>query len=929
MIKISRLVAVLLLCFFASPWLMAQDSGDAAQDSFSMTASVSTITAEELENVYDYNISAALAGKLPGLTVMRTSGGSPESSPSLYVRGRGSFNTTAPLVFIDGLQGSLDNLMLSEIESISVLKDAAALSLYGQDGANGIIYVKTKRGTLGAPKVNVSLRRGWQKASQMPEVTDAYTYATMYNEALSNDNGAWTQFYTDAQLNAYKTGDDGTIEHYGLLYPNVNWYDSVLQEFAPETNAEASVSGGNRNIRYFVMGGYQDVNGLYKGMDGKRDKNSNLEDERYNFRINLDARISDVFDLKANLAGMIRNQYRPMITTVNLWKELITTPANAFPIKTEKGYGGNAYYTNPVADVLAQGWYNTHSRVAESNFTLGQNLDFLLKGLRLEESIALYSIHQQKYAKSRTYQQFEPYLDPSDEVAYNEYGVQTTDFTITNTGNSYNDMSNRQQEEVAAMYRRVFGNHSVNASVKFHNDTYTIKGLNQPLTTRGLVGHVGYGFNKRLFAEFDWSWYGKSAYAPSKNMGFFPAGSLAYIAVDKKEGGVVNFLKFRVSSGLTAMADLSTATNYYMYQQYWHSSAVGRNFGWEGTGSKSGLYEYYQANPDASWETLFRSNVGVDSRFFGNRLSLTADAFYDLRSGILVTAKVPDYYGLLSDKNVGDGVVNNYGVDLGLVWSDKVGDFRYTLASTFAFTRNRIVNMNEDPTTFAYQKLTGHSIGVSKRYVADGFYTSADEIAALPSMLGDVTVGDIKYKDLSGDGRIDSDDATYAGNYYSSVPEISYGAQLSLAWKGLSVEMSCYGFANRQVNTYNSLTQAFSNGLYNVSQYAVANRWAYWPDQGIDTRETAEYPRLTLGSNTHNTVNSTLWIKDGSLLRINNITLGYSFSERITRFFGASAIKLYCAVINPFEFDGVYGDAEFMANYPLMRTFKLGINLNF
>ena len=938
LINIYRILAVFFLGMAAIP-LPAQEEGDKLteevpvrfdiQNRLSMTASVVTITAEELENVYDNDIADALAGRLPGLTVMQTSGGSTESSPTLYVRGRSSFNTASPLVFVDGLQSSLSGLMLSDIESISVLKDAAALSLYGQDGADGIIYVKTKRGVEGKPKVSVSVRHGWQQFTEKPEFVDAYTYATMYNEALSNDNGAWTQFYTDAQLDAYRSGDASTVAHYDLLYPNVNWYEKVLNKFAPETSAEASVSGGNKNIRYYVMGAFQDVRGLYKCVEKERDTNSNLDDQRFNFRINLDARISDIFDLKTNLSGQIRNQYRPNVGTSTLWKELLTTPANAFPVETEEGYGGNAYYTNPVADVLAQGWFNTHSRVVESSFTLGQNLDFILKGLRLEESIALYSLHQQKYRKARTYQQFEPYLDPTDAIAYNAYGTQTTDFTITNTGTSYNDMTNRLQEEVTARYGRKFGDQSIAASVSFHNDSYTITGLNQPLVTRGFAGRVGYGFDDRFFAEFDWSWYGKSAYAPSKNMGFFPAASLAYIIANNGADANVNFLKVRLSSGLSGMADLSTATNYYMYQQYWHSSAVGAQFGWAGTSGKSGLFEYYQANPDASWETLFRSNAGIDARLFKNRLSLNADVFYDRRTGILVNANVPDYFGLLSDKNVGDGVVSNCGLDGAMSWSDRIGDFRYTLSGTFSFAHSHIVNMNEAPTLFAYQRQTGRSVGVSKRYVADGFYTSADEISALPSMLGEVTVGDVKYKDLNGDGRIDSDDATFDGDFFSTVPEISYGLRINLAWKGFDFEMGGYGFARRQIDMYNNATQAFSNGLYNVSAYAVANRWAYWPEKGIDTRDSATFPRLTLGSNTNNTVNSTLWFQDGSLFRINNITLGYTFDKRISSRLGAASLRLYLAVINPFVFDSVYGDAEYMASYPLMKTYKCGLNLNF
>lgn len=927
-INILKFAAVSAAVLLAA--IPARAQGDETDKAIA-AASVSTITAEELENVYHFNIAAALSGKLPGLIVLQSTGGSIEETPELYVRGQGSFNGSEPKVYVDGLQSSLSNLSVSEIESISVLKDAAALSIFGMEGADGIIWVKTKRGSVGKTKVDIKVSQGFQTASWIPDFVDSYTFASLYNEAMSNDAGVWTPYYSDTQLQLYRQGNTGTVADYDLLYPNVNWYDEVLMPFAPSTNAELSFSGGGDRVRFFAMAAYQGVSGLYANTDPHRDESSNMQDNKFNFRVNLDANISKVFDLKVNLASVIRNQYRPNSEISTVWTAMHTVPANAFPVMTPRGYGGNAYYNNPVAEVLGKGWFNNHTRVIEANFTLGQNLDFITKGLRLEESIAVYSLHQQKYLKSRTYQMFEPYLDPAGtgEVLYNTYGEAATTFDITNTGTSYNNMQTRIQEQVTLRYARTFGQHGVNAFVIFHNDKYSIPDQRLGLVTRGFLGRAAYDWNRKAYVSFDWSYMGKSVYNPDHNMGFFPSLSAAYVFFnDKDADSKVNYLKLRASTGLIGKADLSTASNYWMYEQYYASSSVGPKFDWTGTSGKKGMYESYMANPDAQWEVLHRTNVGIDASFFGNRLSFTVDAFYDNRTKILVSTNLPDYYGILSDKNINDGKVRNYGIEGSITWSDHIGDFWYTVTPVISFARNSIVNMNEEPANYMYQLQTGRAIGVEKRYVFDGFYNSEEEVAALPSLLGEVHPGDIRYKDLSGDGKIDENDMTYAGDFFSEIPELYGGININLGWKGFDFAISGYGMTRRQINTYSAQTRAFSNGRFNVSSLAEG-RWAYWPEQGIDTRETATFPRLTLGSNTHNTAASTFWIKDGSFFRINNMALGYTIPEKWSSKIHIDKLRIYFSVVNPFVFDGVYGDAEFTTSYPLMRTYKIGLDLNF
>ena len=358
---------------------------------FGMASAVSTIQGDELNDEFVSNAGRILSGKLPGLTVEQTSGEPGNDSPVFYIRGLGSWNTSKPLIYVDGFEAPMDRLSPTEIESISVLKDAGALAQFGIKGANGVIWITTKRGSIGKPKVKVSLNQGWQEAVSLPKFIDSYTYASLYNEAVSNDLGRWNPYYTEAQLNAYKNGNDGTIEHYDQLYPNVNWHDEVLRSFAPATNADVSFSGGSKTVRYFLALGYQNIDGLYKNTDKDRDVNSNLNFQKFNYRANIDARLGKIFDVAASVGGDISDRYTPNYSTETLWTNMVKYPANAFPARTPGGYGGTVIYPdNPIGSVLETGFRHFHYRNVQATVTIGEDLSFITKGLRLTETGDFY-----------------------------------------------------------------------------------------------------------------------------------------------------------------------------------------------------------------------------------------------------------------------------------------------------------------------------------------------------------------------------------------------------------------------------------------------------------------------------------------------------------------------------------------------------------
>lgn len=906
--------------------------------SFSLISAVSTIKGEDLKDQFVSNIGAILAGKLAGLTVMQGSGEPYMDTPESYhIRGIGSFNIQTPKIYVDGFEASIDHLNPMEIESVSVLKDAGALTQLGINGANGAIWVTTKRGEKGQ-RISVNIDRGMQEITIKPQFANAYQYASLYNEALSNDKGTWTQFYSDEKLSAYKNGNDGKTEDYDLLYPNVNWYDEVLKSFAPATNANVSFSGGNDRSLYYLMMGYQNIDGLYKDTDKKRNINSNINSQKFNYRANIDVRLSDIFSIATTIGGNISDRFTPSFTTSTLWNNMMSYPANAFPVKTPKGYGGTAIYRdNPKASVLETGFVHYHYRNIQATLSLNEDLNFITRGLKFSQTLSLYNNESQTYRKSKDYQRFEPFLTSGGVIDYNVIGTQETDFTIVQEGNSYNNLLNRINTELSLMYNRNFDKHQLHGSVVYHADKYVTAGTQVPLLTRGFVGRLNYNYDQRYLAELGYAFSGMSPYSPDHNIGFFPSLSLGWIASDEgylKGNKTINYLKVRGSIGLVGMPDLTTANNYFMYQQYYKNGNTAAYFGTQGTSRLSTLYEYYIANKNASWEKSLKANIGTDIQLFNSRLTATVDLFYENRYDILTTINVLGYTGIASDANFNSGIVVNKGFETDFTWRDKIGNFSYYFNPRITFSRNKIVEMNEAPVAYDYSKKTGTKIGVYNCLIADGLFKSWDEIND-PStpvyMYGDIQPGDIKYVDKNKDGNIDDNDKAYINDRYQDIPEINLGINFGLFYKGFDLTIYGYGMAHRTISIMNRINGAFINGTGNLSMMALNNRWAYYPDQGIDTRQTANYPRLSVGSNTNNWMISTFWLRSGDFFRISNVSLGFTLPKSLTGKIDIEKIRLYIAATNLLLFDNLdMEDIEGqVGDYPLMKTFKIGLNLNF
>jgi TonB-linked SusC/RagA family outer membrane protein len=896
------------------------------------SASVSSVSGESLEQTPVANLTNTLYGRISGLTVQQGSGEPGYDGAGFSIRGVGTYDNSSLTIYVDGFQTTssyFQYLSPSEIESIAVLKDAASLAAFGMKGANGVLWVTTKRGQKSKPAIQISALTGFQEAINIDKPLDSYDYARLYNEAISNDNnGAWTPKYSDAQLQAYKNGT-GT---------DVDWYKQVLKKSTPYTDASMVFSGGDTAAKYRILMDYMRDQGLYNVPISSTTSNARIQ--RYNIRANLDFNFFKIFESKIDMGGRIEDRRYPNFDGPTLWNNMATYPSNIYPVKDSTGNwsGTTIYPNNPVASLYGLGWAATHDRTLQANFNLKEKFDFITPGLYMNEAVSFNTWTRNSSSNTATYAR---YYD----------GVQTTTDKTTNivaNGTSPTDQYDWKQATITAGYDRNFGLHAVSAAVNYYASNYILDyGTNYSGNNFGnnifyhyenVGGRLHYTYDNRYIAEFGFAASGSDYYAPGHRWGFYPALSGAWIISNEsflKEDKTISFLKLRASVGKTGY-DASNQGR-YLYQQYYGSNGsfyTGNN----GLTTNSGIIQSYAANPDISAEHSMKYNAGIDATLL-KKLDVTVDVFEDKRSGIVtmdnsylaVFGSTPPYTNV--------GKVTNRGFDLSATYSDKTGNIGYFLGAMLSYAKNKIDYEAEIPPVNSFNAATGRPIGTPLGLIADGFYQTTDfntdgslkSGLAVPAF-GTVHPGDIKYKDLDGNGTVDQNDITRIGN--PSLPTLSYSFNAGLSYKGFDVQVFFQGLAHRTVNilsSANAQTEAFVN---NGNAYSIAEgAWAYYPSQGIDTRATATYPRLTTLANNNNYRNSTFWEKSGDFLRLRNAEIGYNFPASLLRKIAITQLRIYINAVNPVTWSSLlknyHLDPETLSGYPGLKSYNAGLSVIF
>ena len=797
------------------------------QNKVTITGAVTAVGGETLMKSPVANVANALQGNLPGVSAVQPSGMPGADEPVIRIRGVGSLNSAEPLVLVDGVERPFSQLDPNEIESISVLKDASATAVFGVRGANGVILVTTKRGEVGKASVTASASAAMQTISKFVEFTDSYTYGQMWNYTAITDALPMSQWPGSVNIADYTPYADNGIrfsqevmEHFRTgdmpqTFPSMDWIDYIMKDAAWQEQANVNVTGGTEKVRYFVSAGFLNQNSLFKTFSNN--KNETFDYQRLNYRANLDIDVSKYSQLSITLGGRMQDR-----TTMGggegfLFRYLqgATPYAGAGIDEDGRHIVSDPNIVGPFDRSALSNYYNL-GYVDEStnvlNFDLQYKLDlsFLTKGLDFKVKGSYNSEYTAQKNRQNGYGTGVTYvatLVNGEEVLRKENVTWPIPYNEGKWGNR------NWYAEASFNYARRFGKHNVGGLLLYNQSkTYypwdSDNSLYQsiPKGYVGLVGRVTYDYDTKYLLDFNIGYNGSENFAPGNRYGLFPSVSLGWIPSQEKwwepVKNTISYLKFRASYGLVGNDSTNGARFLYLpgaWQFYTGSMTVnpqdrGTNFGTNGNWLQA-VKELTAGNPNVTWETATKINLGVDAGFFQDKLHAYVDVFWEDRKDILVSnASTLSAVTSLPSSYVNEGRVKNHGVEVTLNWEQKIGDFRYSISPNFAFARNKVIEMLEVPPMYEYLSRTGLPVGQRFGYDLFEFYQPGTEErykevygTDMPDQNIELKYGDAVYVDLNGDGIVDQNDQKPLG--YTDNPEITYSVNFNFQWKGLDFTM--------------------------------------------------------------------------------------------------------------------------------------------
>lgn len=905
------------------------DQGLRTEQSWRTTGAIFTITGEELARTNAGNLLNTLQGRIPGLTVATGSGEPGYDNPTLYLRGQSSWNVAgnAIAIYLDGFEVDLNALQaLSpfEIETISLLKDAAALAIYGFDGGAGVLSVRTKEGmSVSKTKIEVNARYGSLRPIAMPKVMDAYGYVTAYNKALQND-GLPIKYYNPE---LYKANDDP-------FHPNVNWYDKLLNNSSATQDYSISFRGGSNRARFFVLGGYTDFAGAYKDADAiNSDVGTNAKYRRLNLRANVNVQVNKNLAIKATVSGITEDRSTPAgFTASSLFSNLLRIPAAAFAVKNLDGtWGNNAVYNfNPVQLLRQHGIYSSHTRSLQTNLSFSQKLDAIVKGLAFNGGISYSNLYIGVYEKRFTVPSFEvtkdaydnPVIDGAGNVVYKVLGAVSQG--ITDGGNTH---WNRNNIQLGFNYDRTFGKNTFTGMLQVNRSSYNHDGQTYAVVEQGLRGAVTYDYDQKYVADLSFSYAGSGDFQEGNRYGLFPALGLGWIASKEaflQHNKVIDFLKVRASYGITA----STNEDYRFLFERWGVTGPGIILGTNNAGN-GGRSEGAYPNTGFTWEEKTTANIGVELTLL-KKINATIDVFREKRTGILeAPVGVPDYTGF-NLRNTNSGEVVNKGIEASVQYrSTTKANFEYYAGATFAFARNEMSKRAQDAQPYDYLYLKGYRINQFRGLQGAGFYQTADFDAngnLLPgvakSTYGQVRPGDLKYVDLNNDGIINDYDK--APLQFAKLPEITLGFNVGFKYAGFDFDAFVQGVMNRTVSLLDDAFD-YTHPLANNNNITVFSNNPWTPE----TANTATSPRLSTLVNNNNNQQADFWLRDGGFFKLRSVEVGYTLPAKsfLKKF---EVLRVYVSGNNLLstKIEGLEPERLSMG-YPLMKTVTLGLKAKF
>lgn len=890
------------------------------------TSAVSVITSESTNKRSAKNIGNSILGQGSGLISLQNSGNYAGINPTFYIRGMQSLDGNTPLFVVDGIERDIQYISAEEVESVSVLKDAAATALYGYKGANGVVLITTKRGKFNSKEIKVNLDHAINFMAHKPKFVDAQTYAKAMNEAYAND-GFENPRYTQEEVDAFGSGK------YPYLYPNVNWVDETFRNHSVTNMLNASFTGGGEKFKYYALLDLQYDNGFVKNPDTHEGYSTNNKYVKGNLRMNMDMILSKNTTMKVNLLGVLAESNAPG-SSANLWNMVYGLPSAAFAVKGEDGkWGGNSTWAgtvNPVAQSQDAGYSRNHNRGIYTDLTIRQELPAVLKGLAVQGRIAYdhFSNIYENYSKTYVYGSptVADWLDGEPQLGKAFTGGSESDLGASISTNSF---SRRFHTDASADYQNTFGAHSIYSQLKYDYEFSDEFAINSTLYRQNISWYTHYGLLDRYFLDLALVESGSNRLAPGSKWALSPTVSAAWVLSKEnfmKNLNWVDFLKLRASYGIIQTDILpESGWMYYMQQYQTTGGTYPFNSGFQSDFGRTYLDAI--ATSGLTREKTAKFNAGVDATLFGG-LDFSFDGFYQRRSNIWVSTagKYSSELGVDAPYE-GDGIVDSWGWEASLDYNKQIGDVKFNIGANIDYYRSQIKEQDEAPKLYPNLVSTGHRVSQLFGYKAIGFFKDqADIDASKPQLLGSTPrPGDIKYEDVNGDGQIDTNDKTAIG-YSTVAPEIYYNIHLGVEWKGLGVDAMFQGTGRYSgVLSTKSMYKPLV-GNTTISQYYYDNRWT------PETASTAKFPALSSTSNANNYNTNTLWMFDRSFFKLRNIEVYYNFPKAMlakTKLLNAA--KLYVRGVDLFSFDHLdESDPEvFGATNPLNRSIVAGLSVTF
>lgn len=926
----------------------------AKQKKESVISAVSTVNPQELK-VPSSNLTTALAGRMSGLIAFQTSGEPGKDNAQFFVRGATTFGYKKdPLILIDNIELSTDDLArlnVDDIAQFSIMKDATATALYGARGANGVILVTTKQGTAGRPKVSVRVEQSVSTPRKKVKLTDPVNFMKLNNEAVNSrrdpNNPAASANYTVYSQEKIENTIAGTNPYY---YPAVDWYDELFNDYALSTRVNANLSGGGSAVRYYVAASYTKDGGVIKN-DKLNNYNSNINWQRYSVRSNINMDLSKTTEFAIRVNGNFDDYTGPLDSGEGLYKKVMKTSPVLYPksYPATDEYANKGAYINPYADMV-RGYKESNNLLVAAQAELKQKLDFITQGL---DARVLVSTTRSSY--SDLTRAINPYYYQAN------YDKTNNSYTLTNIveGEEYlsydqgaKNINTTNYIEAAVSYGRTFGAHATSGMLVYtrrEEKRSSEKTLQQSLPRRnqGIAGRFTYAYDSRYFAEFNFGYNGSERFAAHERYGFFPSFGLGYIISNEDFWiplrNTVDKLKFKLTYGLVGNDAIGSSEDRFYYLSEVNPNDGNRDqfFGTDYDNHMNGVSVSRYPNIYITWEKSKKVNLGFELGMFNSALEIQTDFFYERRTQIYQPrAHIPSSMGLSAGVSANIGEASSRGIDLSANYSYIANkDFWIKGMGNFTLAKGRYEVYEElDYASYGqgYRSRIGQAINHNYGYIAERLFIDVNDVANSPSQTsfnGGAMPGDIKYKDLNGDGKITDEDQTFLG--YPNQPEITYGFGFSAGYKGFDLSMFFQGNARVSFFIDPRNTSPFVNydagDRIGVQQCLDVIANDHWSENNRDIY--AFWPRLSPTLVDNNMVTSTWWMHDGSFLRLKTVELGYTFSQKALKKIGVQSLRLYLTGSNLLTFSKFkLWDAEMGNNglgYPIQRVYNLGININF